>query len=62
VLALRREIGVPHTLIAHGVPLDRADRVAEMALEDPTAGSNPVKLTKDALRGIFDRAASGDLA
>jgi alcohol dehydrogenase len=62
VLALRREIGVPHTLIAHGVPLDRADRVAEMALEDPTAGSNPVKLTKEALRGIFDRAASGDLA
>ena len=62
VLALRREIGVPHTLVALGVPLDQADRVAEMALHDPTAGSNPMQLTKESLRGIFDRAASGELA
>jgi alcohol dehydrogenase len=62
VLALRREIGVPHTLVAFGVPLDQADLVAEMALHDPTAGSNPMQLTKESLRGIFERAASGELA
>jgi alcohol dehydrogenase len=62
VLALRREIGVPHTLVALGVPLDQADLVAEMALVDPTAGSNPIALSKSSLRGIFDRAADGDLA
>ncbi len=62
VLALRGEIGVPHTLVAFGVPLDKADQVAEMALRDPTAGSNPVALTKESLRGIFDAAASGELA
>ena len=62
VLALRREIGVPHTLVALGVPLDQADLVAEMALVDPTAGSNPIALSKSSLRGIFDRAANGDLA
>ncbi len=62
VLALRREIGVPHTLVALGVPLDRADLIAEMAIADPTAGSNPVELTKVAARRIFDDAASGKLA
>jgi alcohol dehydrogenase class IV len=62
VLALRRDIGIPHTLVALGVPLDRADLVAEMALGDPTAGSNPIPLTKKSLREIFDRAAAGELA
>jgi alcohol dehydrogenase class IV len=62
VLALRREIGVPHTLVALGVPLENADLIAEMAIVDPTAGSNPVELTKAAAREIFDRAGSGDLA
>jgi alcohol dehydrogenase len=62
VLGLRREIGVPHTLVALGVPLENADLIAEMAIVDPTAGSNPVELTKAAARGIFDRAASGDIA
>jgi alcohol dehydrogenase len=59
VLALREEIGVPHTLVALGVPLDQADLIAEMAIVDPTAGSNPVKLTKAAARQIFDAAATG---
>jgi alcohol dehydrogenase len=62
VLALRAEIGVPHTLVALGVPLDRADLIADMAIVDPTAGSNPVKLTRQAARRLFDSAASGELA
>ena len=57
-----RGVGVPHTLVALGVPLDKADLIAETAVVDPTAGSNPVKLTKEAARQIFDHAASGDLA
>ena len=62
VLALRHQIGVPHTLAALGVPLDRADEIAAMAVDDPTAGSNPVKLTKEGARRLFDAAASGMLA
>lgn len=62
VLALRHQIGVPHTLVALGVPLDRADEIAAMAVDDPTAGSNPVKLTKEGARRLFDAAASGMLA
>ncbi len=62
VLQLREEIGVPHTLVAFGVPTHEADRVAMMAVEDPTAGSNPVKLTKENAKAVFEAAAAGRLA
>jgi alcohol dehydrogenase class IV len=62
VLDLRATIGVPHTLVEFGVPLDRADEIAEMAIHDPTAGGNPVELTKAAARRLFDDAASGRVA
>ncbi len=42
VLALREEIGVPHTLAELGVDDDRTEEMAAMAVEDPTAASNPV--------------------
>ncbi len=58
VVALRREIGIPHTLAELGVGRDRIERIAEMAAVDPTAGSNPVPLTpanlKDVLLASFD--------
>jgi alcohol dehydrogenase len=59
VLELRREVGVPHTLAGLEVRLDQGDLIAEMAIHDPTAGGNPVALTKDAARRIFEAAASG---
>ena len=62
IVTLREEIGVPATLIALGVPTTKADEIAAMAVEDPSAGGNPVKLTKDAARALFDAAASGRLA
>ena len=62
IIELRAEIGVPHTLIALGVPTDRADEIAAMAVADPSAGGNPVTLTKQAARKLFDDAAAGVLA
>ena len=62
VLALRRKLGVPHTLAAFEVRRDQGDLIAEMAIHDPTAGGNPVALTKDAARRIFEAAASGVVA
>ena len=59
VLALRQEIGVPHTLVALGAPVHEAERIVEMALVDPTAGGNPVKLTAEGARAIFDAAVAG---
>ena len=44
ILALRAELGVPHTLQELGVPTDRFDELAAMAVADPTAGGNPEPL------------------
>ncbi|MFQ5776272.1 MAG: iron-containing alcohol dehydrogenase, partial [Kiloniellaceae bacterium] len=42
VLALRRELKIPHTLKDLGVDDERLDELAQMAAEDPTAPGNPV--------------------
>lgn len=61
VLELRRETGIPHTLAGLGVDDARFDLMSEMAIVDPTAGGNPVKLTKEAARGLFEAALAGRL-
>ncbi len=61
VLALREKLNVPHTLADFRVTAEKRDLIAEMAIVDPTAGGNPVKLTKDVALEIFDRAMEGRL-
>lgn len=61
ILALREKLGVPHSLADFGVSGDKRELIAEMAIVDPTAGGNPVKLTKDLALEIFDRALEGRL-
>jgi alcohol dehydrogenase class IV len=60
VLDLRAEIGVPHTLAGLKVDGRRRDLIAEMAIVDPTAGGNPVPLTKAGALVIFDAALAGE--
>jgi alcohol dehydrogenase class IV len=62
VLDLRKRTGVPHDLRALGVDGGRAATIVEMSLVDPTAGGNPVPLTKEGSRKLFDAALSGDVA
>ena len=52
---------MPHTLEGLKVDASRRDEIAEMAIVDPTAGSNPVKLTKEGALQIFDMAMAGKL-
>ncbi len=59
ILDLRAKIGVPHTITDLGVDDARRDDIAAMAIVDPTAGGNPVELTVEAARTIFDNALSG---
>jgi alcohol dehydrogenase len=59
VIALRAEIGIPHTLAGLGVDDARIDEIAAKAVVDPTAGGNPVPLTEDAARAIFRAALKG---
>ncbi len=61
VLKLREEVGVPHTLAGLKIDASRRDEIAEMAIVDPTAGGNPVPLTKDGALKIFDMAMAGKL-
>jgi alcohol dehydrogenase len=59
VLSLRDELGIPHTLEALGVPDDRFGELAEMAVNDPTAGGNPVPLDTAAARRMLEGAWAG---
>jgi alcohol dehydrogenase len=59
VLELRRELGIPHTLKDLGVPADRFDELAGMAVKDPTAGGNPLPLEPAAALRLFEEAYSG---
>jgi alcohol dehydrogenase class IV len=62
VLDLRKQTGVPHALSGLGVDRGKVETIVEMSLVDPTAGGNPVRLTKEGSRKIFDAALSGDVA
>jgi alcohol dehydrogenase class IV len=65
VLKLRKELKVPHTLpgLVKGLDMDKKRKglIADMAIVDPTAGSNPVKLTRKAALGLLEDAMSGAL-
>jgi alcohol dehydrogenase len=61
VVALRKETGVPHTLVGLNVSDAKFDQMADMAIVDPTAASNPVKLTREAALQLFQKALSGEV-
>jgi alcohol dehydrogenase class IV len=62
VLALRKEIGIPHTLKDLGVGTDKLDLLSEMAAVDPTAGGNPIPIGVPELRKMFVACIEGRLA
>ncbi|AJC80288.1 alcohol dehydrogenase iron-type protein [Rhizobium etli bv. phaseoli str. IE4803] len=53
VLKLRSELGVPETLTAMGIAPDRIDELSAMAIEDPSAGGNPVAMTLENTKALF---------
>ncbi len=63
ILKLREELKVPHTLPGLIKDLDmdaaRKDLIAEMAIVDPTAGGNPLKLTKEGALRLLEGALTG---
>ncbi|PYE87738.1 iron-containing alcohol dehydrogenase [Phyllobacterium leguminum] len=63
VLDLRRELNVPHTLseFIEGLEMDdeRKALIADMAVADPTAGGNPVKLTKENVLELLEASMEG---
>jgi len=65
VLKLRKELKVPHALpgLIKGLDMDKKRKglIADMAVVDPTAGGNPVKLTKKAALALLDNALTGTI-
>jgi alcohol dehydrogenase class IV len=60
-LALRREVGIPHTLAELGVKPEHLELFSRMAAEDPTAGGNPVKAGVPEMRTMYEAALAGRL-
>jgi alcohol dehydrogenase len=61
ILALRKEIGIPHRLADIGLDTKRLDEVAAMAIKDPSAGGNPIAFSVRQYRALAKRCVNGDL-
>jgi len=61
VVALRRELEIPHTLAELGVEKKRIPELARMAAEDPNNGGNPPPLAAKDYEGLFADAIRGRL-
>ncbi len=61
VLALRKEIGIPHSLGEIGIDTRKLDQVAAMAIKDPTHEANPVAFTEKQYKALARRCVTGDL-
>ena len=54
VMALRERFGIPANLTELGVESGQLDNLTEMALLDPSCGGNPVELTRENTRALFE--------
>ena len=61
ILALRKEIGIPHKLADIGIDLKRLDEVAKMAIKDPSAGGNPIQFSEKQYKALAKKCVTGDL-
>ncbi len=62
VLALRERIEIPHDLQALGIGPEQAELVGRMAVEDPSASTNPIPFTAEQYAALFRRAVAGNLS
>ncbi len=61
ILALRKEIGIPHALKDIGIDTKRLDEVAAMAVKDPSAGGNPIQFSEKQYKSLARKCVTGDL-
>ena len=54
IMDLRAELAIPANLTALGVKAADLDMLTDMALEDPSCGGNPVEMTRENTRALFD--------
>jgi alcohol dehydrogenase class IV len=61
ILALRAGIGIPHSLAEIGIDDKRITKLAQMAVEDPSAGGNPIAFNVAQYAQILQSAIVGEL-
>ena len=61
VLLLREQLNIPHTLEEIGIDDLQIETVSTMAVNDPSAGGNPIIFTAEQYANIFTAALSGEL-
>ena len=54
VMDLRAQLNIPRNLSAMGVEFARLDELTDMALEDPSCGGNPVVMTRENTRALYE--------
>jgi alcohol dehydrogenase class IV len=54
IMELRSALSIPENLSAMGVQFGDLDMLTDMALEDPSCGGNPVVMTRENTRALFD--------
>ena len=61
IVQLRATIGIPHRLDQLGIELQDVATLAPMAANDPSAATNPIKLTTENLTQLYRNAIEGRL-
>lgn len=61
VLALREQIGIPHTLAAIGIDDAQAELIGRMAVVDGSAATNPIQFSESDYAEILRKAVSGSI-
>ena len=59
ILDVRSELGIAHTSAEIGIDDKQTERMAAMAVVDPTAGGNPIPLTVEICCDLYRRALAG---
>ena len=54
IMDLRDSLSIPPNLAALGVEAQRLDELTEMALLDPSCGGNPLEMTRENTRALFE--------
>jgi len=61
VLQIRKQLSIPHALSGIDIDDKQAETVGRMAVEDPSAGGNPISFSAAQYQQIFRNAVSGNL-
>jgi alcohol dehydrogenase class IV len=62
VLELREQIGIPNDLAALGIDGEQLETIGSMAVQDPTAATNPIQFSAGEYTALVSRALSGTLS